>query len=135
MVRQRKMRCKRSLIGPMLAVLGGVAFSSAIAQTPVALTGDAVLDHLNAVIDWYRHATTRVQTVGLPSDAIYQYNTQSMAAEVAKLAFQSAQAVGPLLPASGPGGGCERYQRAGEGQAAKRCDGSHHRPRCPDQQP
>ncbi len=72
------------------------------AQNLGTLRGDAILDHLNAVIDWYRHAMTRVQTVGLPSDAMYQFNAQSMAAEVAKLAFQSAQAEAALIPAGSP---------------------------------
>ncbi len=75
------------------------------AQSPDGLRGDAILDHLNAVIDWYRHAMTRVQTVGLPSDAMYQFNAQSMAAEVAKLAFQSAQAEAALIPAATPPSG------------------------------
>ena len=48
---------------------------------------------------------TRVQTVGLPSDAMYQSNAQSMAAEVAKLAFQSAQAEAALIPAASPPSG------------------------------
>ena len=76
-----------------------------MAQAPGDVSGDAILDHLNAVIDWYRHAMTRVQTVGLPSDAMYQSNAQNMAAEVAKLAFQSAQAEAPLIPAASPASG------------------------------
>ena len=63
-----------------------------LAQAPGGLSGDAILDHLNSVIDWYRHALTRVPTVGLPSDAMYQANAQNMAAQVVQLAFQSAQA-------------------------------------------
>jgi small-conductance mechanosensitive channel len=75
------------------------------AQSPDGLRGDAILDHLNVVVDWYRHAMTRVQTVGLPSDAMYQFNAESMAAEVAKLAFQSAQAEAALIPAATPPSG------------------------------
>lgn len=45
---------------------------------PVQLNGDAALHHLNQVISWYRHSTTGIQTVGLPSDAIYQDNAQSL---------------------------------------------------------
>ena len=88
-----------------LALLAAVAVNAVIAQNSGTLRGDAILDHLNAVIDWYRHAMTRVQTVGLPSDAMYQYNAQSMAAEVAKLAFQSAQAEAALIPAASPPSG------------------------------
>jgi small-conductance mechanosensitive channel len=81
-----------------LALLAAVVLPAVMAQAPGTLRGDAILDHLNAVIDWYRHAMTRVQTVGLPSDAMYQYNAQSIAAQVAQLAFQSAQAEAALLP-------------------------------------
>jgi small-conductance mechanosensitive channel len=98
-------RPKPALLLLALALLAAVALPVVTAQTPGTLRGDAVLDHLNAVIDWYRHAMTRVQTVGLPSDAMYQFNAQSMAAEVAKLAFQSAQAEAALLPAATANGG------------------------------
>jgi small-conductance mechanosensitive channel len=84
------------LIITLLGVLG------AIAQTPGGLSSDAILDHLNAVIDWYRQTTTNVPTVGLPSDAMYQSNAQNMAIEVARLAFQSAQAEAALIPAASP---------------------------------
>lgn len=73
-----------------------------LAQAPGGLSGDAILDHLNSVIDWYRHVLTRVPTVGLPSDAVYQANAQNMAAQVVQLAFQSAQAEGALIPAASP---------------------------------
>jgi small-conductance mechanosensitive channel len=93
-------RCKPALLLLPLALLAAMALPAVTSQSSGTLRGDAILDHLNAVIDWYRHAVTRVQTVGLPSDAMYQSNAQSMAAEVAKLAFQSAQAEAPLLPAA-----------------------------------
>ena len=83
-------------------LLAATGLRTVKAQSSGELRGDAILDHLNAVIDWYRHAMTRVQTVGLPSDAMYQFNAQTMAAEVAKLAFQSAQAEAALIPAASP---------------------------------
>jgi hypothetical protein len=49
------------------------AFLGLSAQTLTAgaqLDRDAILHHLNAVITWYRDATTRIKSVGLPSDAI-----------------------------------------------------------------
>jgi small-conductance mechanosensitive channel len=73
---------------------------SLLAQTPPDLRSDAILDHLNAVINWYRGAMSRVPSVGLPSDAVYQMNAQNLAAEVAQLAFQSAEAEAALIPAS-----------------------------------
>jgi small-conductance mechanosensitive channel len=104
-VQKIRVQRKPALLLLPLALLAAVAFNAVIAQNSGTLRGDAVLDHLNAVIDWYRHAMTRVQTVGLPSDAMYQYNAQSMAAEVAKLAFQSAQAEAALIPAASPPSG------------------------------
>ena len=72
---------------------------STSALGPIQLDGDAALQHLNQVISWYRHSTTGVQAVGLPSDAIYQDNTQSFAAQVVRLAFQSAKAEAALIAA------------------------------------
>ncbi len=99
------LRSKAALLIFCAALLAGAGLRVVNAQNSGTLRGDAILDHLNAVIDWYRHAMTRVQTVGLPSDAMYQFNAQSMAAEVAKLAFQSAQAEAALIPAASPPSG------------------------------
>jgi small-conductance mechanosensitive channel len=66
---------------------------------PVQLDGQAALHHLNQLISWYRHSTAGIQTVGLPTDAIYQDNTQSFAAEAVRLAFQSAKAEAALIAA------------------------------------
>ena len=85
-----------------LVAAAGAVLPRVMAQTPEGLRGDAILDHLNTVIDWYRQAMTRVPTVGLPSDAMYQSNAQNMAIEVARLAFQSAQAEAALIPAASP---------------------------------
>jgi hypothetical protein len=67
----RKIHARRlpALILLVPALLAAVMLPAVLAQGP-ALRGDTILDHLNAVIDWYRHAMTRVQTVGLPSDAM-----------------------------------------------------------------
>jgi hypothetical protein len=99
--------CKRSLLIAAVALFAaaGAGPVAAPGQAVAELRGDAILDHLNAVIDWYRHALTRVQTVGLPSDAMYQFNAQSMASEAAQLAFQSAQAEALLIPAATPASG------------------------------
>src|SRR6185369_3231768 len=64
------------------------------------LDRDALLGHLGAVIIWYRDVTTKVQPTGLPSDAIYQDNAQTLGAQVVRLAFQSAHAEADLVPAS-----------------------------------
>jgi small-conductance mechanosensitive channel len=66
---------------------------------PVDVDGEAALHHLNEVISWYRHATTGIQSVGLPSDAIYQDNLKSLGAQAVQLAFQSAKAESALIKA------------------------------------
>jgi small-conductance mechanosensitive channel len=66
---------------------------------PLQLDGDAILHNLNQMISWYRHATTGVQSVGLPSDTIYQDNTKSLGEQAVRLAFQSARAETALIAA------------------------------------
>jgi small-conductance mechanosensitive channel len=66
---------------------------------PAQLDRDVILHHLNAVITWYRDITSKVKPVGLPSDAIYQDNTRSLASEAVRLAFQSARAEAAIITA------------------------------------
>jgi small-conductance mechanosensitive channel len=63
------------------------------------LDGNAILHHLNEVMSWYRNSTTSVQSVGLPSDAIYHDNAQNLGAQAVRLAFQSAKAESALITA------------------------------------
>jgi small-conductance mechanosensitive channel len=95
---------RRIFIAWKIAILvaAGATLSSLVAQTQSGLRSDAILDHLNAVINWYRGSISRVPTVSLPSDAVYQINAQNLAAEVAQLAFQSAEAEAKLIPAASP---------------------------------
>lgn len=62
------------------------------------LDGAAVLQHLNQVINWYRHSTT-IQSAGLPSDTVYQDNTKNLGGQVVRLAFQSAKAEAAMISA------------------------------------
>jgi small-conductance mechanosensitive channel len=64
---------------------------------PIRLDESAVLSHLNQLINWYRHCTTGIQPVGLPSDAIYQDNAKSLSSQVVRLGFQSAKAEAALI--------------------------------------
>lgn len=64
---------------------------------PLQFDANAPVHHLNQVISWYRHATTGVSSVGLPSDTIYEDNAKNLAAQVVKLAFQSAKAEAALI--------------------------------------
>jgi hypothetical protein len=74
-------------------------------SSPIALDGSATLHHLNEVIRWYRNCTTSAPAVGLPSDAIYQYNMQSLGSQAVQLAFQSAKAESAIMAAQKNGGG------------------------------
>ena len=96
-------RRKRSFFLWAVAVLA-IALPCIKAQTANGLSSDAIVDHLNAVIDWYRQVLSRVPSAVLPSDAVYQLNAQTMSVEVVQLAFQSAQAEAALLPAASPAG-------------------------------
>jgi Mechanosensitive ion channel len=91
----------RRLLLIAVALLATAATASP-ATTPgvEGLSSEAILDHLNAVIDWYRNNLTNVPSVGLPSDAMYEFNARSTAAEVAQLAFDSASADAALIPAA-----------------------------------
>src|SRR5579864_5908469 len=64
---------------------------------PLQFDTNAPLHNLNQVISWYRHATTGISSVGLPSDTIYQDNTKSLGSQIVKLAFQSANAEAALI--------------------------------------
>jgi small-conductance mechanosensitive channel len=102
----RRHRTRRALVS-ILALLA-IGMTAVMAQTTDQTTAqntahldrDAVLGHLNAAISWYRNATSKLQTVGLPSDTIYQDNAQSLAAEVVRLAFESARAEAKLISAT-----------------------------------
>src|ERR1700730_11207386 len=66
---------------------------------PIQLDEAAVLYHLNQLISWYRHSTTGIPSLGLPSDAIYQDNAKSLGSQAVRLAFQSAKAEAALIAA------------------------------------
>ena len=73
--------------------------NSASSLPPLQLDTNAALHHLNQVISWYRHATTGIRDVGLPSDAIYQDNAKTLGAQAVQLAFESAKAESAVITA------------------------------------
>ncbi len=95
-------------------------------HAPVALDGQALLRHLNAVVSWYRHITTDIQMLGLPSEVLYQDQAQDLAAQAVKLAFQSTRAGAALIKDQesanpGAGGDDQALRRAqAEARAAAR---------------
>jgi small-conductance mechanosensitive channel len=82
------------------ALLCLIAFLAISAGNAVpAIDRDAFLGHLNSIISWYHDSSSKVQSVGLPSDAIYQDTSQNLAEQAVRLAFQSAQAAAALVNA------------------------------------
>src|SRR5690242_18247941 len=93
----RKIRAARWIAGILiLCSIGGLSSAQTETQTQskapaepssqtspnilpsLQLNEDDALRHLNQVISWYRHSTTSLQGVGLPTDAIYKDNAQSL---------------------------------------------------------
>ena len=71
---------------------------------------DAIVNHLNAAISWYRHVASVDVTAGQPSDELYLENARNSATQALQLAFQAALAQAALAPAgnatsSGAGSG------------------------------
>lgn len=81
------------------------AQSSTSSLPAIQLDGDAALQHLNQVISWYRHSTTGIPSVGLPSDTIYQDNVKRLGSQVIELAFQSAKGEAAIIRAQKKGNG------------------------------
>ncbi|HEY4742790.1 MAG TPA: mechanosensitive ion channel family protein [Candidatus Acidoferrales bacterium] len=83
----------------MAFLISALLTPTLMAQTSGQLNGTAILQHLNAVISWYRAASAGVESSGQPSDAIYHDNARSLALETTQLAFQSAKAEAALIAA------------------------------------
>lgn len=71
---------------------------AAWAEAPTALQIDnnAILNHLNTAISWYRHLSTADETSGQPSDVLYLQNARDLAHQALQFAFESAQAEASL---------------------------------------
>ena len=91
-------RCPRIVAAALLCVTAFFAISAGKAAP--AVDREAILSHLNTIISWYRDSSSKVQSVGLPSDAICQDTSQNLAQEAVRLAFQSAKAAAVLVNAS-----------------------------------
>jgi small-conductance mechanosensitive channel len=89
----------------LTSILAWTNGDAAGAQSGQSTQQSAILDHLNAVIGWYRHTTASIPYAGQPSDAIYQSNARSLAAQAVQKALQSAKAEAVFLHAgTGPSG-------------------------------
>jgi small-conductance mechanosensitive channel len=69
------------------------------AQTPPS-ESDAILNHLNRAISWYRLVIGLDVTAGQPSDTLYLENARNSATQALQYAFQAALAEAALLQAS-----------------------------------
>lgn len=94
----RRKRLRGSLAAVLVLLLSLIFISDSRSALPI--DRDAILQHLNAIISWYRDSTSKIQAVGMPSDAIYQDTVQNLAQQAVRLAFQSAQAAALLVNAS-----------------------------------
>lgn len=94
-ITRRRRRLRRTVAAVLLLLLSLVFISDSRSALPI--DRDAILQHLNAVISWYRDSTSKIQSVGMPSDAIYQDAAQNLAQQAVRLAFQSAQAAALLV--------------------------------------
>jgi hypothetical protein len=96
--------CRRAGIAVVVSIVFlGTIFSSKITLMAQNVNRDLTVSHLNAIINWYRDCSTKVQSVGLPSDLVYQQTSQNMAQEAVRLAFQSAKASAQLVDAADKG--------------------------------
>jgi small-conductance mechanosensitive channel len=92
---RRRLRCTVAAV--LLPLLSLVFISDS--RSALAIDREEILQHLNAIISWYRDSTSKIQAVGMPSDAIYQDTTQNLTQQAVRLAFQSAQAAALLISA------------------------------------
>ncbi len=77
-----------------------------------------ILNHLNAIVRYFRTHLTPIQKVGEPSDALYRDQALTQVTEIAALAFQSAKAEAALLSAYSKRSGAQTAAPA-EGEAQK----------------
>ncbi len=106
------------VLGLGWGVLRAQSQQPAAPPPPAVLDRGAVVSHLNAIIGWYRSATTRVQAAGEPSDVVYQDNTQDFAAQALRLAFQSAREEAEIIATEdkGSAGGDSAQASSAAGQ-------------------
>jgi len=90
----------QKIIAAVLLGLAAFLTVSAVKGAATPIDRDAILAHLNTIISWYRDSGSKIQSVGLPSDAIYQDTSQNLAQQAVRLAFQAAQAAAALTNAS-----------------------------------
>jgi small-conductance mechanosensitive channel len=97
-ITRHRRRLRRTVAAVLILLLSLVFVSDS--RSALGIDRDAILQHLNAIISWYRDSTSKIQAAGMPSDAIYQDTAQNLAQQAVRLAFQSAQAAALLVNTS-----------------------------------
>jgi small-conductance mechanosensitive channel len=91
-VRPKRTRSYATASVAILLLVGGGLTAQAVDR---ALT----INHLNAIISWYRDCSTKLPSTGRPSDVVFQQNSTNLAQQAVRLAFQSAKASAALAEA------------------------------------
>src|ERR1700678_1274148 len=91
---------RRKIIATAVLCLAAFLIGSACQGASSPVGRRAFHSHLNAIISLCLDSGSKIQSVGLPSDAIYQDTSQNLAQQAVRLAFQAAQAAAVLVNAS-----------------------------------
>ncbi len=83
----------------LLSVLLATVGASWVLAQDLSIDSNAILNHLDAAIRWYRDLNKIDVTSGQPSDVLYLQNAQNLANQALQLDFQSAQAEAALAAA------------------------------------
>ncbi len=94
------MSLKPTTAGRFFSAIVFVCLLAAVSAADYQPDRNLILGHLNAAISWYRDVTGNLKPGELPSDAIFQQNVRSLAAQAVQLAFESARAEAALLSES-----------------------------------
>ena len=86
-----------SAILTLAAILGGTRAGTVQNDENPTITGDAIIDHLDAAIGWERCLAGIDVGAGQPSDTLYLDNARNLGNQVVQFAFQSAEAESALL--------------------------------------
>src|ERR1700719_4453059 len=92
---------------PLVAATGAPQPAAAASPAAAAPPLDAhrVVAYLTDVINWYGHLGTEAQLVRDPDETLFFANDRQTAAEVLRLAFESARAMAAFLAKAQPGAG------------------------------
>ncbi len=82
-------------------ILAGAIWAASPDSLPI--DSNAILNHLNLAISWYRHLSSADETSGQPSDVLYLQNARDLGHQALQFAFEAAQAEAALRLSSAGG--------------------------------